>query len=68
MAGATIQWQYVAIIGIALLLMLLVYLLLEKTFVGNILQATAQGSVYVLAGWNSGDCVYWIDLLFERSA
>lgn len=41
-AGATIQWQYVAIIGIALLLMLLVYLLLEKTFVGNILQATAQ--------------------------
>ena len=42
LAGATIQWQYVAIIGIALLLMLLVYLLLEKTFIGNIMQATAQ--------------------------
>ncbi|WP_283681888.1 branched-chain amino acid ABC transporter permease [Parablautia sp. Marseille-Q6255] len=42
LAGATIQWQYVAIIGIALLMMLLVYFLLEKTFIGNIMQATAQ--------------------------
>ena len=40
--GATIQWQYVAIIAIALLMMLLVYFLLEKTFIGNIMQATAQ--------------------------
>ena len=40
--GATIQWQYVAIIGIALFMMLLVYFLLEKTFIGNIMQATAQ--------------------------
>lgn len=40
--GAVIQWQYVAIIVIALLLMLLVYFLLEKTFIGNIMQATAQ--------------------------
>lgn len=40
--GAVIQWQYVAIIVIALLMMGLVYFLLEKTFVGNIMQATAQ--------------------------
>lgn len=40
--GATIQWQYVVIIVIALLLMLLVYFILEKTFIGNIMQATAQ--------------------------
>ena len=42
LSGAVIQWQYVAIIVIALILMLLVYLLLEKTFIGNIMQATAQ--------------------------
>lgn len=41
-AGASIQWQYVAIIAIAAILMVLVYLLLEKTFIGNIMQATAQ--------------------------
>ena len=41
-AGATIQWQYAAIIAIAFLLMLLVYVLLEKTFIGYIMQATAQ--------------------------
>lgn len=40
--GATIMWQYVAIILVALLMMGLVYLLLEKTFVGSIMQATAQ--------------------------
>ncbi|MFV0353446.1 MAG: branched-chain amino acid ABC transporter permease [Oscillospiraceae bacterium] len=39
---ATIQWQYVAIIGVSCLLMLFVYILLEKTFVGHIMQATAQ--------------------------
>ena len=41
-ATATIQWQYVAIIVIAFLMMGLVYFLLEKTFIGNIMQATAQ--------------------------
>lgn len=41
-AGATIPCQYVAIICIAAVLMVLVYLLLEKTFIGNIMQATAQ--------------------------
>lgn len=40
--GATIQYQYIYIILIAAVLMLLVYLLLEKTFIGNIMQATAQ--------------------------
>jgi len=39
---ASIQWQYIAIIGIAVILMLFVYILLEKTFVGHIMQATAQ--------------------------
>lgn len=39
---ASIQWQYVAIIAISMALMLLVYLLLEKTFIGQIMQATAQ--------------------------
>ena len=42
LSGAVIQWQNVAIIGIAAVLMVLVYLLLEKTFIGNIMQATAQ--------------------------
>ncbi|HEY8392269.1 MAG TPA: branched-chain amino acid ABC transporter permease [Capillibacterium sp.] len=40
--GAVIQWQNVTIIGIAAVLILLVYLLLEKTFIGHIMQATAQ--------------------------
>ena len=40
--GAVIAGQYFAIIVIAAILMLLVYLFLEKTYVGNIMQATAQ--------------------------
>ena len=41
--GSTVlQWQYIVIIVTAMILMLGVYLLLEKTFIGNILQATAQ--------------------------
>lgn len=39
---AVLQWQYIIIVVIAAVLMLMVYMLLEKTFVGNILQATAQ--------------------------
>lgn len=39
---AVIQWQYIIIIGISAVLMTLVFLLLERTLVGNILQATAQ--------------------------
>jgi len=40
--SAIIQWQNIAIIGIAVTLMALVYILLEKTFIGHIMQATAQ--------------------------
>ncbi|MGI6004026.1 MAG: branched-chain amino acid ABC transporter permease [Christensenellales bacterium] len=40
--GAFISGQYLAIIVVAIVLMILVYLLLEKTYVGNIMQATAQ--------------------------
>ncbi len=39
---AATQWQNIAIIVISVLLMLLVYVLLEKTFIGHIMQATAQ--------------------------
>lgn len=39
---AATQWQNIAIIVIAALLMVLVYILLEKTFIGHIMQATAQ--------------------------
>ena len=38
----SIQLQFIAIIVISALLMVFVYILLEKTFVGNIMQATAQ--------------------------
>lgn len=40
--GAVLQWQYIAIILISVALMALVYVLLEKTFIGHIMQATAQ--------------------------
>lgn len=40
--GAFIQKQHIAIVLVASVLMVLVYLLLEKTFIGNIMQATAQ--------------------------
>ena len=39
---AIIQWQNIAIIAISITLMTLVYILLEKTFIGHIMQATAQ--------------------------
>lgn len=39
---ATIQWQSVSIIIISALIMFLVYILLERTFIGHIMQATAQ--------------------------
>ena len=40
--GAVVLWQYIAIIVISVLIMGLVYILLEKTFIGHIMQATAQ--------------------------
>lgn len=39
---AVIMKQNIAIIVIAFMVMVLIYLLLEKTFIGNIMQATAQ--------------------------
>jgi len=39
---AATQWQNIAIIIISALLMVLVYVLLERTFIGHIMQATAQ--------------------------
>lgn len=42
MGQVILQWQYVLIILFSALLMFLVYFLLEKTFLGNIMQATAQ--------------------------
>lgn len=39
---AVVQWQNIAIIGISFLLILFVYLLLERTFIGHVMQATAQ--------------------------
>ncbi|HHW72805.1 MAG TPA: branched-chain amino acid ABC transporter permease [Firmicutes bacterium] len=39
---AVVQWQNIAIIGISFALIFFVYLLLERTFIGNIMQATAQ--------------------------
>lgn len=41
-SGAAVQRQYIAIIIAAAILMLFIYILLEKTFIGNIMQATAQ--------------------------
>lgn len=40
--SAIIQWQNIAIIGVSAAAMGLVYLLLEKTFIGHVMQATAQ--------------------------
>jgi branched-chain amino acid transport system permease protein len=41
-SSTVIQKQYIAIIIVAVILMILVYTLLEKTFIGNVMQATAQ--------------------------
>lgn len=40
--SAIVQWQNISIIVISAVLMTLVYVLLEKTFIGHIMQATAQ--------------------------
>lgn len=41
-ATTAVQWQSIAIVGLSALMMALVYVLLEKTFIGHIMQATAQ--------------------------
>lgn len=63
---AAIQWQYVAIIIVALFIMALIYLLLEKTFIGNIMQATAQDQY--MASLVGVPVVFSIGLTFALSA
>ena len=63
---ATIQWQNVAIIAISAIIMALVYMLLEKTFVGNIMQATAQDQY--MASLTGVPVIVSIGLTFALSA
>jgi len=42
LGSAMLQWQYIVIIIISAVLMFTIYMLLERTLLGNILQATAQ--------------------------
>lgn len=63
---ATIQWQQIAIIFVAAALMLLVYMLLEKTFIGNIMQATAQDQY--MASLTGIPVIVSISLTFALSA
>lgn len=39
---ATVNWQFIVVIAISAVIMGLVYFMLEKTYLGHILQATAQ--------------------------
>ena len=64
--SAAIQWQNVAIIVIAACLMTLVYLLLERTFIGHIMQATAQDQY--MASLNGIPVILSIGLTFGLSA
>ncbi len=63
---AATQWQNIAIIIIAALLMLLVYLLLEKTFIGHVMQATAQDQY--MASLTGIPVILSIGLTFALSA
>ncbi len=64
--GAIIQGQYLAIIIVAAMIMLLVYLLLEKTFIGHIMQATAQDKY--MASMIGVPVIFSIALTFALSA
>ena len=63
---ATVQWQHIAIICVSLAIMFLVYTLLEKTFIGNIMQATAQDQY--MASLTGIPVVFSIGLTFALSA
>ncbi|HSK68753.1 MAG TPA: branched-chain amino acid ABC transporter permease [Candidatus Limnocylindria bacterium] len=63
---AATQWQNVAIIAIAALMMVLVYVLLEKTFIGHIMQATAQDQY--MASLTGIPVILSIGLTFALSA
>ena len=64
--GASIQYQYIFIILIAIVLMIFVYYLLEKTFIGNIMQATAQDQY--MASLSGIPVIKSISLTFAISA
>ncbi len=64
--GGIIQGQYLAIIIVAAVLMLLVYLLLEKTFIGHIMQATAQDQY--MASMVGVPVIFSIGVTFALSA
>lgn len=64
--GGIIQGQYLAIIIVAAILMLLVYLLLEKTFVGHVMQATAQDQY--MASMVGVPVIFSIAMTFALSA
>ena len=64
--AASIQWQYIAIILASLVIMVLVYVLLEKTFIRNIMQATAQDQY--MASLTGIPVVFSIGLTFALSA
>lgn len=64
--GGIIQGQYVAIIIVSVVLMLSVYLLLEKTFVGHIMQATAQDQY--MASMVGVPVIFSIAMTFALSA
>lgn len=63
---AATQWQNVAIIVIAALMMFLVYVLLEKTFIGHIMQATAQDQY--MASLTGIPVIFSIGMTFALSA
>lgn len=63
---ASVQWQHIAIIATSAVIMVAVYLLLEKTFIGNIMQATAQDQY--MASLTGIPVVFSIGLTFALSA
>lgn len=64
--SASVQWQHIAIIVTSAVIMFAVYLLLEKTFIGNIMQATAQDQY--MASLTGIPVVFSIGLTFALSA
>ena len=64
--NTVVLWQNIAIIIIAALIMLLVYILLEKTFIGHIMQATAQDQY--MASLSGIPVILSISLTFALSA
>lgn len=66
LGSAIVQWQHIAIILVALGIMGLIFLLLEKTFIGNMMQATAQDQY--MASLVGIPVIFSIGLTFALSA